>query len=187
MRRRNKSRRNPLKIKSGHELYTKQEVDEIVAELRRSLAPDDQIDLQVVEVSLDGDEPAPQPAASRTTGRSQYYAPGGRRGAETRKTPARGKKAYKTNNPEGPVSYPIGLRIGRALGGLNKYCPGSLRRPEQSHADALTAMGLNMGQAMKIVDVLENDETMSGLGSGARKKEFIREMFKEFNVSCPTE
>ena len=96
-----------------------------------------------------------------------------------RSSPA-GPRVVQT--PGAAVSYRQGLTIGTALGGLDNYCPAAIRPRSGvkfSNADALTAMGLNRGQASEIISALQGEKNKED------RKQIVLYFFEQFGVSCP--
>jgi len=104
----------------------------------------------------------------------------GRKTRKAPRTPAAEPRVVQT--PGAPVSYRQGLTIGSALGGLDNYCPAAIRPRagvKFSNADALTAMGLNRGQASEIISALKGEKDKED------RKQIVLYFFEQFGVSCP--
>ena len=186
MRHRRTSSRNPIKLDSGEKVYTKKEVDKIIAKLRRSLEPG-----EVAEISVEDqggvDSRTQNRSAQRESGRYGHYSSSGSQSPKPKSKGKKGKKGKKGNkakikDPDADVTYPQGKEIGNAVGGLNLFCPKSVRPKKKgekfSNAQALTKMGLTKGGASAIIANLRKER------SPGRKERIVRDAFKVLGITC---
>ena len=184
MRYRRKSSRNPIRLSTGEKVYTKKEVDRLIAKLRKNLGPDEVAEIVVEDEGGDYSRTQEKPA-QRESGRYGKYASSGSQSRKPKGKGKKGKEGKKTEikDPHADVTYMQGKEIGAALGRLVDYCPKALRPTKEgtrfSNGQALTEMGLNKGTASRIITKLRTTK------DPVKKYKIVIAAFKKLNISCP--